>query len=187
MTSGTKTSIVVVSAFAMGLLILDAKTALAGATEGLEICIRTVIPSLFPFFILSTLLTGNLLGTNIRLLRPLGKICGIPNGAESVLLVGFLGGYPTGAQAVCQAWRSGGLSKNDAQRMLGFCNNAGPAFLFGMGATLFDNQALLWIIWIVQIVSALLTSALLPDRSDAKVTLPSTRSITLTQALERSV
>ena len=33
----------------MLVLILDAKTALAGAKEGIQLCLYTVIPSLFPF------------------------------------------------------------------------------------------------------------------------------------------
>jgi hypothetical protein len=41
------------SAAGMMLLILDSRTSAAAAAEALEICIRTVIPGLFPFFLLS--------------------------------------------------------------------------------------------------------------------------------------
>ena len=34
-------------------LILDSRTALAGAAQGLSLCLKTVIPSLFPFIFLS--------------------------------------------------------------------------------------------------------------------------------------
>ena len=43
---------------AMLMLILDGRTALTGAAEGIDLCIRTVIPALFPFFVLSPLLMG---------------------------------------------------------------------------------------------------------------------------------
>jgi hypothetical protein len=40
------------------MLILDGSTALAGAREGVQMCLYTVIPALFPFFVLSDLLSS---------------------------------------------------------------------------------------------------------------------------------
>ena len=87
----------------MLLLILDTKTAIQGAQEGIRLCIMTVIPSLFPFFVLSSLLTGALTGVRLRFLRPIGKLCRMPAGSESLLLIGMLGGYPTGAKSAADA------------------------------------------------------------------------------------
>ena len=47
-------------------LILDGKTALAGAMAGMELCMKTVIPSLFPFLFLCSLLTNSLWGLQGR-------------------------------------------------------------------------------------------------------------------------
>lgn len=169
----------------MGLLILDSKTAIDGAQEGLDLCIRTVIPSLFPFFVLSSLLTSAL--TDTAFLRPLGKFCRIPAGAESIMLVGFLGGYPVGAQCIYDAWQNGSLTRQDAQRMLGFCNNAGPAFIFGMTSTLFTNSAAPWLLWGIQILSALITAFLIPGTPDRNAQIRIQETLTLPKALERSV
>ena len=81
---------------AMLVLILDARTALSGAKEGVELCLWTVIPALFPFFVASNLLSGNL---NARFLRPLGKLLRLPQGAEPILLAGFLAGIRLGRSA----------------------------------------------------------------------------------------
>ena len=78
-------------------LILDGRTAIDGARQGIELCLRTVIPSLFPFFVLSILLTSSLLGSSLAVLRPLGRLFGMPDGAESLLIPAFLGGYPVAA------------------------------------------------------------------------------------------
>lgn len=88
-------------------LILDGRTAIEGARQGIGLCLRTVIPSLFPFFVLSILLTSSLLGSSLIVLRPLGRLFGMPEGAESLLIPAFLGGYPVGAQNVAAAFRSG--------------------------------------------------------------------------------
>ena len=69
------------------ILILDASTAIKGVREGIDLCIRTVIPALFPFFVLSPMLTGAVTGVRIPALRFLG----CPEGAESIYLIGLLG------------------------------------------------------------------------------------------------
>ena len=171
---------------AMTVLILDAKTALAGAQSGVELCIRVVIPSLFPFLFLSVIFTGILMGRSIRLLRPLSRICRIPAGSESLLAVGLLGGYPVGAQSIAQAYRSGHLSKEDAHRMLGFCSNAGPSFIFGMLSAVFEPVAL-WALWGIHMLSALLTGILLPGGSRKQIRVRPSPAVPASLALERSL
>lgn len=168
------------------LLILDGKTALAGARTGIDLCIQTLIPSLFPFFVLSALLTGSMVGQPVGFLRPIGRLCGIPEGAESLLAVGFLGGYPVGAQNIGQAWHSGQLSRSDAQRMLGFCNNAGPSFLFGIISPMFSDVKFAWLLWGIHILSALPVGMVTAEKSSGQMSQQS-RTITVTEALERSV
>lgn len=175
------------AAAAMLVLILDTHTALSGGREGVELCLRTVIPSLFPFFILSRLLSGTLLGSPIPLLRPLGKRMGIPEGGESLLAVGFLGGYPVGAQCIASACREGRLSLPDGRRMLAFCNNAGPAFLFGIAAALFPKGWMGWALWGIHILSAILTALLLPGKSRGIVPVNRVPRSGLTDALKKSL
>lgn len=175
------------AALGFSLLILDAKTALSGAQDGINLCIRTVIPSLFPFFVLSILLTGLLSGRNIPFLRPIGRFLGIPSGAEALMVIGFLGGYPVGAQSIAQACQNGQLSERDAKRMLGFCNNAGPAFLFGMTASLFHAPAAPWALWGIHIISALLASVVLPKGPGTAASLSPGGEMSLQKALSRSV
>ena len=169
------------------LLILDGQTAFQGALDGIELCIRTVIPSLFPFFIISMLLTSSLAGMNSNLLRPLGKILRIPSGSEGIFLIGLLSGYPTGAQSIATAHKNGQLSTRDAHRMMGFCSNAGPAFLFGMIGPIFSSPIIPWILWVIHIVSAFLTGIILPGRSSDSVSVSHTQKFRIQTALERSV
>ncbi len=150
---------------AMAVLILDTQTALQGTKEGIQLCIQTVIPSLFPFFFFSGIINQSLLGYSGKALKPLGKLCGIPTGAEPLLLLGLTGGYPVGAQAIGAAYECGSIEKKDAQRMLGFCSTAGPAFVFGLAGTIFENKWTCWILWAILIISALITGILLPGKT----------------------
>lgn len=171
----------------MVLLILDAKCALSSASEGVRLCIYTVIPSLFPFFLLSAFINASLLGTNSKLLKPLGKLCGIPSGSEPLLLVGLVGGYPVGARNIQTAYNSGYLSKSDSIRMLAFCNNAGPSFIFGFLSPMFENKWLLVVLWSIHILSAMLTGIIYPRVPHSESTVTPARIPSVSEAMESAL
>lgn len=168
------------------LLIMDPESALSGAQEGMELCMKTVIPSLLPFFFLSVLLTSRLSDKKIRFLEPFGKLLRIPVGMESVFLVGLLGGYPVGAQAVSQNYQTGKLERTNAQRMLGFCSNAGPSFIFGILGGMFSSPAAAWVLWLINILSAILVGVILPGGDRKAAILTPGKTITAAAALERA-
>ena len=161
------------SSIGLMVLILDGKTAITGAKEGLQLCLNTLIPTLLPFFFLSNLLTASLIGTNIPLLNPLARLYRIGKGTEYILLTGFLGGYPLGAQCIHEAYRQGAISAREGRRMLAFCNNCGPAFLFGMAGALFQDPKIPWLLFGIHIASALIVSLVIPDGSVSHKTMVS--------------
>ena len=168
-------------------LILDSKTALEGATEGINLCIRSVVPALFPFFVLSTILTGNLSGKGSSFIRPICKLCSVPEGGEIILITGLLGGYPVGAQSVCQLYADRRITKEESRRLLGFCNNAGPAFIFGMSSCLFQNRLAPLMLWIIHVLSALITGILLPNISTARINPSAAKTVNLAQTMQTTV
>ena len=172
------------AAIAMLILILDGKTALAGAAEGIDLCIRAVIPALFPFFFLTPVLVGSL---SPGWIRPLGRWMGLPAGAEGLLIPAFFGGYPTGAQAVGRAWKEGCLSKGEAERALQFCSNAGPSFLFGMLAPQFASPLAPWLLWGIHIISAIWVSITLPHVENRQLASLSLPPVSFQQALSGAV
>ena len=133
---------VVSCALSMVMLILDASAVLSGMQSGLQVCLQTLIPALFPFLVVSVMLNAALSGFELKALQPLGRLLKIPTNALSLLLIGVLGGYPVGAQVTAQAYRDGRLHRLDGERMLAFCSNAGPAFIFGIGHPLFGSIGL---------------------------------------------
>lgn len=172
------------------ILILDGKTALEGACAGIDLCIKTVIPALFPFLFLSLLLTGTLPHSQHPVLKFLERWTRIPAGSGPLLLTGFLGGYPAGAQCLAAAFNAGSISRQDAERMLAFCNNAGPAFLFGMVAPLLSSTGAAFGLWIIHILSALLTAFLIqghPSEKPAETGAPSLSAAAGMQTAIRSM
>ena len=100
----------ILSTVAMLVIILDAKCATESAREGIDLCLRTVIPSVFPFFVLSGILNSYLLGRTLPFLRPVSKLCSVPNGGDSLLLLGYITGYPVGAQLIAQSYKEKSIS-----------------------------------------------------------------------------
>lgn len=143
---------------AMALLILDSRCAADAVRSSLALCLQTLIPALFPLFVLCAMLVPRLSG--IRL-PGLARLLGLPEGSEGLLILGCIGGFPVGAACIAQAVDSGGLSKGDGSRMLGISSFCGPAFLFGIIGTVFSlrDAALLSCI---QLETAILTAMLWP-------------------------
>lgn len=177
----------IISALGILLLILDGKTALSGISDGLQLCIQTIIPSLFPFFVFSNLLTSAVSGRTVKFLRPIARLINLPEGAESLLAIGFWGGYPVGAHNVAALYKTGQLSDKQASRMVAICNNAGPAFLFGVLGSIFSSNVTPWLLWIVHIISALLTGFLLRGQAENNTVQPLMRNLSVTDALEQAV
>lgn len=172
------------AAAGMFVLILDSQIACVGALKGVKLCIETLIPSLFPFFLISRLLTQQLSSTRFPIIE---KICGVPRGCGSIVLIGLLGGYPTGAQNLYSAYESGTLRKVDAQRMLAFCSNAGPAFIFGMLSGKFSSLLIPWILWGIQITSAILVGIFYPGRNVSRVCKSQSKPNSLASNMQASI
>jgi sporulation integral membrane protein YlbJ len=116
--------------------------AMEAAQSGVALCLNVIIPSLFPFFVLSTLLVdlglSHYFGRTLQwIMRPLFRV----NGAcASALALGFIGGYPVGARTAIALYEKKLCSRVEAERMLAFCNNSGPAFILGVvGAGVFSS------------------------------------------------
>ncbi len=137
-----------ISCVAMICLILDSQCASTAAAQAVKQCLYTVIPSLFPLFVLSGYISPLLTGVHIPWLS---KFCRIPKGTENIFLLGLLGGFPIGAQCISQA----SLEKKDAQRMLGFCSNCGPAFIFGILTRFFRDPMVPFVLLTIQAAAAL--------------------------------
>ncbi|MDO5545229.1 MAG: hypothetical protein Q4F81_05330 [Eubacteriales bacterium] len=138
-------------------MILDGKTALSGAADGIELCMNTVIPALFPFFVLSAaLLRGAAAFPYLE--KVSSFLFGLPRGTGSLALPFFLGGYPVGAQSVYHAYESGLLQRPEAERLLAFCNNAGPAFVFGVVGQMFPKSWMPWALWGIHLSGAWLAA-----------------------------
>lgn len=123
------------------LLVIESPLAMQGAREGLALCGQVIIPSMYPFFVISGLFV-QLSGTRRRREgKVLWTLLRQPSGALGAILLGLLGGYPMGARTAAQLMERGQITRGQAQRLQLFCVNAGPAYLIGaIGAGLIGSR-----------------------------------------------
>lgn len=145
-----------------GLLIwflADAQRIRNAAAEGLLLCGRSVIPALFPFMAVSTMLVSLGFGEwAAPRLSGLTSLYRLPGPAGSALLLGLVGGYPIGARTAAELYKKGSLTREEAERLLGFCNNSNPVFLISvLGVGIFGSSRTGVYLWLIHVLSALLT------------------------------
>ncbi len=137
--------------------------AIAGAKDGLTLCFNVIVPSLFPFFVLSSLVVdlglAAYLGRALEgLMRPLFRVSG---SCAAAVALGFIGGYPVGARTALQLYQQGLCSKTEAERLLAFCNNSGPAFILGVvGAGVFGDSRVGLLLYLTHALASLVVGLL---------------------------
>lgn len=104
-----------------------------GVRNGLTVCGSSVIPSLFPFMVLSDFLVrsgfGKIAGKKISRLTQF--LFNLPGAAGCTVIMSLTGGFPVGAKMTVQLFERGEITQRQGRRMLMFCVNGGPAFVIG--------------------------------------------------------
>lgn len=123
-------------------LVIFSKTNLVAAKNGLVLWANNVVPSLFPFFVVTELLSH----TNFiyyvgkvfdKIMRPLFNV---PGECAFAFIMGLISGYPTGGKIVANLREQGICTKDEGDRMLAFTNNSGPLFIISfVGISLFGD------------------------------------------------
>lgn len=130
-----------------------------GIRKGLSLCGTSVIPSLFPFTVISDFILRSGLGNIIgRRLAPLtDKLFRLSGAAGCAVLLALVSGFPVGARLTAQLYGNGEITQKQGRRMLFFCVNAGPAFVVGtVGAAMLGSRKAGVILFISLTLSSLL-------------------------------
>ena len=150
-------------------LLCYSKAVSASMTQALKLCVQVLLPSLFPFFVLSSMVisTGVIQRLSTRLEKPFQWLFGLPGSFGAALLLGAAGGYPVGAKTIATLYQQGQCSKRDAEKALRFCNNAGPAFLISaVGASLLQDPHAGLNLYAVHVLSALIIGFIYRKNTD---------------------
>ncbi len=112
-------------------LILYPQKIADGIKNGLLLLAGNIIPSLFPFMVLSSYVAQCPFTEFIARIseKPCKKMFKTNGYGISAVVLGMLGGYPIGAKTVAEFYQSGKITKNEAERLFNWCINPGSAFV----------------------------------------------------------
>lgn len=126
----TKTTIVAL--FSLIFMVFHAELITKGAASGLLLWYSSVVPALFPFMVLSAMLSVS--GGISRLVRPFAVIfrfSGLSPEGIYVLLTGLFCGCPMGAKTCADFLTEKRISPGEARFLFALCNHPSPMFLTG--------------------------------------------------------
>ena len=153
--------------------------------NGLRLWLYFVVPSLFPFFILTALLTK--LGVAERAAQKLSPLCRsafkMPGIASYCFAMSALSGYPVGSRLVADLHENGAITSAQATRMSALCSTSGPLFIIAsVGAAMFKNQKTGIILLASHLLSVLLVCWIAArfQRDEPQTYAPARRMLTTT-------
>ena len=149
---------VTVSIAAFLLSLLFSERIAHSVRSSLQLCANVIIPSVFPFMILADLLYAYSSFSSLKCIGTLfERLFKINRSGLYPFMLGALCGFPLGVKCASELYRRGELTKDEAERLIGFCNNTGPAFLVsGIGVGLRNNIYEGFLLYFAMIISAVL-------------------------------
>lgn len=145
------------SLFSLALILRNSDVAIEYMSRGLRLCAATVVPSLFPFMVLSDLIVSSGAATALgRALRtPMRFLFGVSGEGGCAVILGALCGFPIGAKTALAVYDAGRISKRELERLLTFSNNPSSAFIISaVGVSLFGSRELGYKLYAATLISA---------------------------------
>jgi sporulation integral membrane protein YlbJ len=179
----------VLTVFLLSLLVPDRIA--HSVKSGLDLCYRVIIPSIFPFLILSDLLYRICDFSGIKYIGEIfERFFKVNRSGILAFALGACCGFPLGVKCCVEGYESGELSRSEAQRLIGFCNNTGPAFIIsGIGLGLRGSLSDGVILYLSMILSAIAVGVIFSLGESAShpiCSLARTKDFSITESIKNA-
>lgn len=117
--------------------IFNNKILYCGTLSGINLILFTVIPAIFPFLIITSIMNEtNSTDFLSELAYPfIKRILGLSKNSGYVIIIGFLCGYPIAAKLCSDLVNDNKITLAEGNYLLTFINNASPSFIISYIAT----------------------------------------------------
>ncbi len=144
------------------LTIIYSEAASQKAVTSMQNAVQRIIPALFPYMVVSSLIISSGAAEILGRLLPVSSIFSLPKCASTPIVLGALCGFPLGAKSASELYENGYISKTEAEVLISTANNTGPTFLiFVVGSAFWGNTSFGAFLYIAQILSALSASVII--------------------------
>lgn len=141
------------------LLTCFSQDAKEGSKSGIELCENVIIPSLLPIIIICSVITKSRLSLVFEKLfgRLFEKVFRLPRVCASAVILGLIGGYPSGAVLTYSLYKSEKIDEKEAERIMKFNFCSGIAFtVTAVGTVVYSSTKTGLIIYLINIISSLI-------------------------------
>ena len=126
----------------MGLMLAFPEHYMKATGRGLALFASNVLPAMFPFLFLNTMLSNTkaIPFINKAFEKPVNKIFGVVKEGAFVLISALICGYPIGAVTTARLYENGDISRDDVRSFLPFTSLAGPVFILSTVSSIFEDK-----------------------------------------------
>lgn len=131
--------------------------------DGISICLNTLIPSLFPYLVLSDMVAmlpiTDMIGNVLK--RPMSRLFGISGAGACPLLLGLLCGFPIGAKSAVELYDKKKIRKTECEKLIAACSIPSISFTVNVvGRNVFGSATVGWIFWMCAVSSSVISGIL---------------------------
>ncbi len=131
-----------------------------GISDGIELCLSALVPTLYPFMILSSFFVSSNLCEIFE--KALGRVTyhifRLNGKCALVIFLSMIAGLPVGGKMTASLYENGKITRNEGQRLLLFCICPGPAFIIStVGFYMLTSKKAGIIIYFSVVLSNLIT------------------------------
>ena len=119
------------------------KNLLQGAVNGIHLWVAIILPSLFPYFFITAILSklDVIRSLSARLNKPAKFFFNVNGVCLYAYFLSVISGYPIGSKIVADLYKNRLIDKNQAVRATAFCSNSSPMFMIvSVGAIMFNDK-----------------------------------------------
>lgn len=168
------------STLLVGAIIVQPDASFQASLQGLTVWWNIVFPGLLPFLVLFEIMLAFGLAHGMgSLLSPFMKrLFGLPGEAALPVVIGWLGGFPAGAEAVATLRKRELISRSQGQQLLAFAHMPNPLFMLVIVGAGFLHKPLagllvagaVWLsaVWLLLLASLFRSKSDLSTKQDAQ-------------------
>ena len=131
--------------------------------SSIEIFKTKLFPSIFPFFVLASLLLNLGLAEKIssRLEFIIKRLFHLEGLSAFIIVISIISGFPSGSKYISKCYMNKQISKDVANYLLTFTHFGNPLFILGTCGIILNNISLAYKILIIQIIANIILGILL--------------------------
>lgn len=157
--------------FSIVLLLCNPYDVSSGAIKGLAISAEIIIPSLFIFSVVGIFIVStNCICVLNDILSPFSRLFfGLNGDLFLVFLISLVSGYPVGSKLIDNLAKQNKITETEANKMLCYCVNGGPAFIISaIGTKVFGSKTLGLVLFASHVLSSFVLAAVLRGKNKNK-------------------